>query len=144
MRAVHGVSRLERDHFPPTKPGKFVTEFSRGETKTLEVIMGVMLYSLDSAADIPGISFVKKIVYPGVNGTGGTEHGFRFSFAVRLPDLFNMQDPEHNSFGITQSDFAFSRSKSLGKLLRDVQCDGHRPEETTLKFHVLADTLIIR
>ena len=47
---------------------------------------------------------------------GAVEDSLRFCFAVRLPDVLDVQDGEHDAFGIAQRDLAAAWFERFSKI----------------------------
>ena len=71
------------------------------------------------------------------------ENGFGFRRAVGLPDVFDVQDGEHDAFGIAQGDFAAAGLELLREFFGDVERDRHRPENAAGQPHVAADAFVV-
>ena len=71
------------------------------------------------------------------------EDGFAFGLAIGLPDVFDVEDGEHDAFGIAQGDLGAARLELLGEFLGDVERDRHRPENAVGQSHLAADAFVV-
>src|SRR5579883_3051812 len=113
MGAVHRIASLESHDALPAEAGKLSSNFSRSQTQIAKIIMMRRFDSLYASADIPRISFIDRVIRSGVRGARAAENRISFSFAVRLPDIFDMQHGKHHTFGVTQGNFAAARFQCL-------------------------------
>ena len=62
--------------------------------------------------------------------------------AIRFPDVFDVDDGEHDAFGIAEGDVV-ALLELLGELLGDVERDRHRPERAVGESHLVADGFVV-
>jgi len=141
--AVHGISRLKRDHLGPAFAGKLGANFCGSEADGAEIVVRRNLQGFDFAADIPGIRLVHDVIGAGMGGAGAGENRLCFGFAIGLPYIFHMHHGEHHAFGITERDLARARSELLGEVFRHVQGDGHGPKNSAGQSHVFANAVVV-
>ncbi len=101
------------------------------------------LRAFDFSANVPWIRLVDGVIGAGMGGAGTGEDGLGFGLAIGLPNIFHMQDAQHDAFGIAQRNFAGAGRKLLGKFLGDIQGNGHRPKSATGQPHIMANAFII-
>src|SRR5438876_11546065 len=106
MSAMHGIAGLEGDDPAPAQTREFGPEFSGSKPQSADVIMRRHLKALDAAADIPRVGLVHYKVRAGMRLAGAVEDRLGFSFAIRLPDVLDVQRGQHDAFGIPQRDLA--------------------------------------
>ena len=64
------------------------------------------------------------------------------ALAIRFPDVFDVDDGEHDAFGIAEGDVV-ARLELLGELLGDIERDRHRPERAVGESHLAADRFVV-
>jgi len=143
VRAVHRVARLESDDAAPALVGEIGTKLGRGEAQRFKIVMARELEAFEPAANIPRVAAVHQVGNARVGDAGAVEDGFAFRLAIGLPDVLDMEDGDHDAFGIAQGDLAAAGLKCFGESLRDVEGDGHRPKHAAGERHVAADALVV-
>ena len=143
MGAMHGIARLKGDDAAPAQASEFGAKFRRSQSQRAEIIVCRSLCAFEAAADVPGIGLVHGVIRAGMGLAGAIEHGFGFRVAVGLPYVLDVQDGQHDAFGIAQRNFAAARLEGLGEVLADVQRDGHGPEQPAGQLHVLTDAFVV-
>ncbi len=106
VRAVHGITCLERDNVDPAQACEFGSQFSRRQPKGTEIVVRGRLEFLDPPPDIPRVRFIDGVVGARMRGAGGIENGLCFGLAVGLPHIFDMQHAQHHALGVAQRDVA--------------------------------------
>jgi hypothetical protein len=144
MSAVHGVAGLKRHHAAPAQACKFSPQFGRSQTQRAEVVVRRHLQAFDTASHVPGVAFIQQVIDAGMNRAGGAKYRLSFRLAVRLPNVFDVQNRQHHAFSVTQRDLAASRLERFGEIFLNVQGNGHRPQNAAAQPHVGADALVIR
>ena len=89
------------------------------------------------------IASVHQIGDAGMGGARGLEDGFAFGLAIGLPDVFDVQDGDHDALGVAQRDLGATGLEVLGEGLRDIEGDRHRPEQAAAQSHLAADAFVI-
>ena len=143
VRPVHRVAGLEGDNAAPALVGEVSAQLSGSEAEVLEIVMARELETFKAASDIPGIAPVHQVGDAGVSCAGAVEDGFAFRLAVGLPDVFDVQDGDHDAFGIAQGDLAAAGLEGFGEGLGDIERDRHRPEKAAGELHVAAHAFVI-
>ena len=62
---------------------------------------------------------------------------------IGLPDVFDVQDGDHDAFGVAQGDLGAAGVQGLGEGFRDVERDRHRPKNAAARSHVAADAFVV-
>ena len=72
-----------------------------------EIVMARKLQAFDAAADVPGVGFDSSgKPTPGCALLVLLKTAFAFRLPIRLPDVFDVQHSQHDTFGVTQRNFA--------------------------------------
>ena len=71
------------------------------------------------------------------------EDGFAFGLTIGLPDVFDVQNGDHDALGVAQGDLGAAGLEGLGEGFRDIEGDRHRPKKAAAQSHIAADALVI-
>ena len=141
--AVHRVAGLEGDDAAPALVRKIGTELGGCLAQRLEVVMARELEAFEAAADVPGIASVHQIRNAGMGDARAVENGFSFGLTIGLPDVFNVQNGDHDALGIAQGDLGAAGVQGLGEGFRNIEGDRHRPKKAAAQSHIAADAFVI-
>src|ERR1051325_6628007 len=84
----------------------------------------------------------QQLVHSRMNAAGGSKDHLGFSWAVRLPNLLNVQRGKHHAFGIAKS-HGPAWTHRAGKLLHHIKRYGNRPERAVSKAHFAASLFVV-
>ena len=143
MRTMHWVARLESYDSAPTETRELGAQICRCDPKRPKIVMGGQLQSFYATAHVPVVRSVEKIIHSGMHRARRAQNSLRFSLAIRLPDIFDMQHGQHYALGITQRDLGAPRLERFRKCLRHIERNRHRPNQTVAQSHLVADALVI-
>ena len=143
MRAVHWVASLEGDDAAPTLVRKFGTKLGRGLAEGFEVVVARKLEALKAPADVPWIAPVHQIGNAGVGATRAVEDGFALGLAIGLPDVFDVQNGNHDALGVAQRDFGAARLEGLGEGFRHIEGNRDRPKDAVAQAQLAANAFVI-
>src|SRR4029077_2468324 len=104
VRTVHRVTRLKGDDLRPTALAELFAKLGRRIAERFVVVVHRKLQALDAAADVNRLALVYQVIDGRVRGVLGPEYLLGFLLAIRLPDVFRVNDGEHNAFGIAKGD----------------------------------------
>src|SRR5688572_437124 len=96
--------------------------------------MSWSLYSAQLAAEVNGIAARLQVADTGVLLIRRAEHGLRFRLEVGTVDARDLQRRDQHAFAVAQRD-RLAELALLGELLRDVEGDRHRPEDSAREAH---------
>ena len=140
---MHGIAGLEGDDAAPAQARELGPKFRRSQSQRPEIIVCRSLCAFDAAAHVPGIGLVHRVIRAGMGLAGAVEHRIGFRLAVGLPYVLDVQDGQHDAFGIAQRDLAAARFEGFGEVFADVQRDGHGPEQSAGQLHVMTDAFVV-
>src|SRR6266446_10838372 len=103
---MHRIARLKCNHTTPAKAGELCSQLCWSEPQGPEIVMSARLNAFYPASHIPWMRLVEQIIDAGMGMARASEYRLCFSFFIRLPDIFDVQNGEHHAFGIAQRNFA--------------------------------------
>ncbi len=139
---MHGVAGLEGDDSPPSEPSEILAQLCRPQAQGAEVVVDGQLYPLEPASHIDRTRPLEEVRNARVLRAGAAEDQFRFPFPVRVPDFLHVENGEHHPFRVPESKRR-TRREGGGKLLGNIECDGHRPQGAVRQAHLGDHPLVV-
>ena len=142
MGPVQRVACLKGDNPSPTHRPEFLSQFSRGMVIFRKIKIPGESNSAQTAAEIQGASFLKKISNPRMRLIEGTEDAFRFPFKVDPPDVFHVQNGEQRSMGVPQGEPG-ALLEPVSHVFGHVEHDGNGPQRPVFKAHGFQNAVVV-
>src|SRR5688572_27437884 len=101
----------------------------------LEIVMPRRLDTAQLTAEIDRVAARLQVADAGVLLIRRAEHGLRFRLEIGPVDARYLHRRDEHAFAVAQCD-RLAELALLGELLRDVERDRHRPQDSAREAHV--------